>query len=89
MHDIDPTAAAVFTLIVLGGAAAVYLFVLVRFFAWFYAEWRKERADRERRAVWQRRLAEAQSQQRTSSSASGFGSIDGSGNVRVVGGRQS
>lgn len=26
--------------------------------------------------------------QRTSSSASGFGSIDGSGNVRVVGGKQ-
>lgn len=73
----NDTAAAWFVGILLVGILAVYTAALVAFGVWFVREWVRENR---RRRDWSVRLDSA----RTTTAASGFTSIDGSGNVRVI-----
>lgn len=77
----NDTAAAWFVGILLVGILAVYTAALIAFGVWFVREWVRENR---RRRGWRVRLDRA----RSSSGASGFTSVDGSGNVRVIGGEQ-
>ena len=75
----NDAAVAWFVGILLTAIAAVYTAALVAFGVWFVREWIRESR---RRRDWRMRLDRA----RSSSGASGFTSVDGSGNVRVIGG---
>lgn len=77
----NDTAMAWFVGVLLVGILVVYTAFLVACAVWFVRQWRAE--DRRRRD-WSVRLDRA----RSSSGASGFSSVDGSGNVRVIGGEQ-